>query len=466
MNANPDLVWAEFFNMELVKSLKADEQQLQLPGKSKPTRIPMVFNYSIQTDGVSVSLLFRSVNPIPPRRKGGSTPQSSVGGAGGAQHEKLANLQLLPNGTYEDTEIIERFKLASAASSASSSAATTTPSAPFQAPPGVIFISVDPGLKDLIHAYCVNDRISCFKLSKKQYHHVTRIQRHTRERTNAFPQDIHAKLSTVSAHTVDLVKIKKYLIVLGQVWDQLWKVVGYKSHRRKKFKQHQRMQVFWGKFNKDIHQKFQQLPSVKAANAHRLPTTSAAISTPSNSTLQSTSPPTAVTAASASASTSESAPEHKIIFLFGAGGRHGEWGKIRGVGLHGPTKKFANMLAAHYPVVMCNEYRTSKCCFRCGQALLHPRRRKPNSSAKHPTARIGRVSYCDADDHNYCLHRDKDACCKIAFRFLAQLYSQPLGPWRYIPRKRGEKRTNVKRDLTRPVADGDALLRFSQQLIF
>jgi hypothetical protein len=110
--------------------------------------------------------------------------------------------------------------------------------------------------------------------------------------------------------------------------------------------------------------------------------------------------------------------EQRPILLFGKGGQHFGFSKTRGGGVCGPVVELRKRLAKRVMVVMCSEFRTSKCCMACGGSMGHP-----------DFAPRG-VSFC----LNACtgkafrmVGRDQAAALCIGARFLAQGYGKELG---------------------------------------
>jgi transposase len=80
--------------------------------------------------------------------------------------------------------------------------------------------------------------------------------------------------------------------------------------------------------------------------------------------------------------------------------------------------KLRKLLAQKYPVVLVDEYRTTKLCIGCGYVLKHPKSRKDS------TKTLDGISFCENDQcrlRRLYLSRDKDAAIKIGMRFIAQL---------------------------------------------
>jgi hypothetical protein len=113
------------------------------------------------------------------------------------------------------------------------------------------------------------------------------------------------------------------------------------------------------------------------------------------------------------------------------------FGRVRGGGVKGPVKKFQLLLSRRHPVVMCSEFRTTKCCVTCGRELFHPKgvrlkRDKKTGEMKRVSVQLSGVSYCRETDHHAFVSRDKDAARKIGLRFLCRLVRGAdcdLGVW-------------------------------------
>jgi len=110
--------------------------------------------------------------------------------------------------------------------------------------------------------------------------------------------------------------------------------------------------------------------------------------------------------------------DSRLILLFGNGGSNGGFGKLCGGGFKGPVVRLHLLLSKRFPVIVVDEFRTSRLCFECGKVLQHPKCGKVHS-----------VSYCAETTHHRMLNRDMDASRKIGVRFLCQLTPSDLGPW-------------------------------------
>ena len=90
-------------------------------------------------------------------------------------------------------------------------------------------------------------------------------------------------------------------------------------------------------------------------------------------------------------------------------------------------------LAKVFPVVSCDEFRTSKLCLECGreaQFYYHG------------------VTYCNQQDHRRMQNRDVAAAFKIGARYLAGQRGYDLGPWsRGVVRKEDMHPSSVLMDV-------------------
>jgi transposase len=84
--------------------------------------------------------------------------------------------------------------------------------------------------------------------------------------------------------------------------------------------------------------------------------------------------------------------------------------------------KFKQALAKKVPVVVVDEYRTTKLCRECGSVLEHPKF----------TCYKGALSRClsqSCPSYKQLKNRDQDAAAKIGVRFARQLRGLSLGSW-------------------------------------
>jgi hypothetical protein len=117
--------------------------------------------------------------------------------------------------------------------------------------------------------------------------------------------------------------------------------------------------------------------------------------------------------------------------------------------LKGPTAKLRDKLALRVPVILVDEFRSSKCCVYCGAEVKHAPAVKRKRARKHkhpvsaaassssaakpaPSARkttCAGVSFCDGDNkkHRAMVNRDTDACFKIFYLFVARGLGYGLG---------------------------------------
>jgi hypothetical protein len=118
------------------------------------------------------------------------------------------------------------------------------------------------------------------------------------------------------------------------------------------------------------------------------------------------------------AGTTETPMENRPILLFGRGGEIGGFVKVRGGGVCGPVVELRKRLQRRTMVILCSEYRTSKCCLHCGGPMAHP------SYASRG------VSFCSkacTGVSRKLYNRDVQAAVTIGARFLAEKSGHELG---------------------------------------
>ena len=338
---NESTTWGALFDLEKIQHLR--------PGWK--------FQWSLNTNGVTASMLFGKQFPKskgfeePPKkkRKTQKTPDS----------KNKPILTELPTRFHYEQVILETYR---------------------HWDPGVQFISVDPGVHNVLTCWSVGQNKCPFRLGQKQYCHESGLTLH-RKQSNRLRADYAATIQphlTEVPHvrSVMLDRIEAHLQVLRIYWDQIWQIESQRKIRRVKFSQWIRQQ----KFTDKVLARFEKVCETQHAK--------------------------------------------KTIVLFGQGGTRG-FGFVRGGGVKGPVVKLRRLLSKRVPVIGVNEFRTSKCCLKCGKVLKHPQK-----------GQMTAVSYCSETDHHCMLDRDVDAAQKIGYRFLCQLETglsdaKTLGSWSY-----------------------------------
>lgn len=238
--------------------------------------------------------------------------------------------------------------------------------------PDVHWVGVDPGVRTILNSWQVDDGSTPLKLGQGEYEELSGLK--AKKMTKRYRQsmgDIEAHMSEVPFRKTSYVhRFQAYVQRTHQVWDRIW---AYESSM-------QTLRLAWlveMRYRSWIDRFVQDLKNVADPNT---------------------------------------------VLLWGNGGSKGHFGALRGCGVKGPIKRLKKAFSRHFPVITVDEFRTSKCCWECGQELKHPWNRIKNK------AMYG-VSYCTDTAHHSMLNRDRDGARKIALRFLCQLKRLPLGVW-------------------------------------
>ena len=345
---NQEKVWGTVLDLQKIRRLRPGWQ----------------FGWSVKTNGITASVTFvkgvpKSNLPAPKRQKkqlGAPRSKKPRISTKSSEQEKSV-LTNLPIGFHYEKSILEQYR---------------------QWESNVQWISVDPGVRNVLTCWAVGQNKSPFKLGQRQYRHESGLDT-ALQKSNCIRKQY---AETVQPHfdavpyikSVNLDHIKSYLQVLGQFWLCVWQFESGKKLRRIGFTRWIRQQEF-------IDKTLAKLDQVCQTDLTK-----------------------------------------KTIVLFGMGGSSG-FGHVRGGGVKGPVVKLRRLLSKRQPVIGVDEFRTSKCCLQCGKVLKHPRKGKMTA-----------VSYCSETDHHCFMDRDVDAARKIGYRFLCQLQHgkndvTTLGSW-------------------------------------
>jgi hypothetical protein len=365
------------------------------------------FKHSCRTDGVGIVLLFEGSVPKHKKKKKAKAKKKKKKEEDAQKKPRKRHLKPLEQhhlkpGFVSEKEILEHHK-----------GYDTN---------NIRMWSVDPGVRNL--AAVVNLQSgTTFQISQTHYKHSTqgrypKQQQVTEELKQRRASFAEALCKAPFRKTVMLERLAQYLNVVNHHWATTWQIAKQRKYRRNRFERAKHQQAFIDDTLNLFRKHFASEPDKK----------------------------------------------HVLLWGNGGGGKNG-FMRVRGGGVKGPVLKIKRLLAKEFPIICCSEYRTSKCCLRCGHVLQHPkrllklprtkkRRKKFHLNCRIPPkenelvdvdesssdpAEVKRstttidngVSHCLNPAHHSFVNRDYDASFKIGLRFVAQLCGAAIGAWSY-----------------------------------
>lgn len=233
-------------------------------------------------------------------------------------------------------------------------------------------VAVDPGIRDIFSMVSISDpTIKPLQLSQGQY----RCESGLNWRIDTYKSMLTPVLAEIhkampAGKTVVPESIATYLSYLAQHWTTLWDFWRRRRIRRADFYVFKKRKSFMDGLSNTVAKRFGANP----------------------------------------------------IILWGeASSKKYGFGKVKGGGVKGPVKEICQRLAKRFAVIQVSEFRTSKCCIKCGGLMSHPQNKQTKQL-------IQGVSFCNNQFHDFhVVNRDTDAAYKIGARFLAKQGGNDLG---------------------------------------